>query len=112
MDAMKQYHIRWDSQSKDAGECMPLGGRDIGCNVWVAVFEGMIHVEIRSDVEHEVVCSYQNWRQEEFSCQYHDEIRMQGNGLLFYHQNQCSEVFDERIAVYRNYEGSLCRASL
>ena len=166
MDAMKQYHIRWDSQSKDAGECMPLGGRDIGCNVWVEnnvlyfyiaqsgaldekgnmikagrcavtlepnpfrdsfsqelrlttgdirilgkaggveteiflwvdVFEGMIHVEIRSDVEHEVVCSYQNWRQEEFSCQYHDEIRTQGNELLFYHQNQCSEVFDERIA--------------
>ncbi|GEM_PF-5797000 len=29
MDAMKQYHILWDSRSKDAGECMPLGGREV-----------------------------------------------------------------------------------
>ena len=151
-NAMEQYHIHWNSQSKDAGESMPLGGRDIGCNVWVEdnvlffymaqsgafdekgnmikagrcavaiepnpfrdsfsqelrlmtgdirivgksdgveteillwvdVFEGMIHVEIRSDVEHEVVCSYQNWRQEEFSYRYHDEVRSLGNRILFY----------------------------
>lgn len=32
---LKNYNVVFDSQSKDAGESMPLGGRDIGCNVWV-----------------------------------------------------------------------------
>lgn len=32
---MKDYNVVFTSQSKDAGESMPLGGRDIGCNVWV-----------------------------------------------------------------------------
>lgn len=32
---MKQYNIRWDSQSRNSSESMPLGGHDAGCNVWV-----------------------------------------------------------------------------
>jgi len=32
---MEEYNIKWLSQSRDAGECMPLGGGDVGCNVWV-----------------------------------------------------------------------------
>lgn len=34
-NALKNYNVVFDSQSKNAGESMPLGGRDIGCNVWV-----------------------------------------------------------------------------
>ncbi|QKJ29039.1 hypothetical protein HQ865_04485 [Mucilaginibacter mali] len=29
------YNVVWDSQSKNSSESMPLGGGDIGCNVWV-----------------------------------------------------------------------------
>ena len=29
------YNVVWDTPSKDASESMPVGGGDIGCNVWV-----------------------------------------------------------------------------
>tara|TARA_R110000868_G_scaffold83515_3_gene235675 strand:- start:16173 stop:18497 length:2325 start_codon:yes stop_codon:yes gene_type:complete len=32
---LKSYHQVWDSQSKNSSESMPLGGGDIGLNVWV-----------------------------------------------------------------------------
>lgn len=32
---LNTYNISWLSQSKNAGESMPVGGGDIGCNVWV-----------------------------------------------------------------------------
>ncbi|GAB3417924.1 DUF5703 domain-containing protein [Niabella aquatica] len=32
---LSSYNIAWQSQSKNAGESMPVGGGDIGCNVWV-----------------------------------------------------------------------------
>lgn len=32
---LETYHLKWTTQSKDSGESMPLGGHDIGCNVWV-----------------------------------------------------------------------------
>src|SRR5690606_5248322 len=31
----EDYYITWDKQSKHSGESMPLGGGDIGLNVWV-----------------------------------------------------------------------------
>ncbi len=162
---MKQYDITWTRQSVDAGECMPLGGRDIGCNVWVEdnvlwfymaqsgafdedgnmckagrcavevlpnpfrdsfsqelrlstgdlritgstdgvetefllwvdVFSGMIHVEIRSDIAHEIRFRYQNWRRKEYGYDFADTIQAEDDRILFYHQNQCSRIFDERI---------------
>ncbi|MDY7396895.1 DUF5703 domain-containing protein [Aureibaculum sp. 2210JD6-5] len=30
-----RYNVIWHSQSKNSSESMPLGGGDIGCNVWV-----------------------------------------------------------------------------
>lgn len=33
--ALNEYNIIWDRQSKNASESMPLGGGDIGLNVWV-----------------------------------------------------------------------------
>lgn len=35
IDALKNYNITWNTQSRNSGESMPLGGNDIGCNVWV-----------------------------------------------------------------------------
>lgn len=32
---ISQYNVIWDSQSRNSSESMPLGGSDIGCNVWV-----------------------------------------------------------------------------
>lgn len=32
---LDQYNVVWETQSKNAGESMPVGGHDIGCNVWV-----------------------------------------------------------------------------
>lgn len=29
------YNVIWDSQSKNSGESMLVGGHDVGCNVWV-----------------------------------------------------------------------------
>lgn len=31
----KDYYVTWDKQSKHSGESMPLGGGDVGLNVWV-----------------------------------------------------------------------------
>ena len=32
---MDRYDIEWKSQSKNSSESMPVGGGNIGCNVWV-----------------------------------------------------------------------------
>lgn len=32
---MERYDIEWKTQSKNSSESMPVGGGDIGCNVWV-----------------------------------------------------------------------------
>lgn len=32
---INQYNVAWSTQSKNSSESMPLGGGDIGCNVWV-----------------------------------------------------------------------------
>ncbi|PTQ94098.1 hypothetical protein C8P68_107163 [Mucilaginibacter yixingensis] len=32
---ISQYNVSWNSQSKNSSESMPLGGGDVGCNVWV-----------------------------------------------------------------------------
>jgi len=33
--SISDYNVTWNSQSKNSSESMPLGGGDIGCNVWV-----------------------------------------------------------------------------
>ncbi len=38
------YNVYWNSQSKDAGESMPVGGFDVGCNVWVEEDELFIYM--------------------------------------------------------------------
>ena len=32
---MSDYNICWDSQGKSSADSMPVGGHDVGCNVWV-----------------------------------------------------------------------------
>lgn len=40
---LSAYNISWLSQSKNAGESMPVGGGDIGCNVWVEENELLLY---------------------------------------------------------------------
>ena len=35
LNRLDAYNVVWESQSKNSSESMPLGGGDIGCNVWV-----------------------------------------------------------------------------
>ncbi|MBE8721621.1 DUF5703 domain-containing protein [Sphingobacterium pedocola] len=32
---LEKYNVKWATQSKNSAESMPLGGRDVGLNVWV-----------------------------------------------------------------------------
>jgi len=34
-NVLSSYNVIWESQSKNSSESMPVGGFDIGCNVWV-----------------------------------------------------------------------------
>ncbi len=34
-EGLIKYNVVWNSQSKNSGESMPVGGCDVGCNVWV-----------------------------------------------------------------------------
>ncbi len=46
------YNVSWDSQSKDSSESMPVGGGDIGVNVWVEGNELMLYMQ-RSGIHDE-----------------------------------------------------------
>ncbi|WP_422081591.1 DUF5703 domain-containing protein [Ulvibacterium sp.] len=39
------YNIVWTAQSKNSAESMPVGGGDIGCNVWVENGELLVYVQ-------------------------------------------------------------------
>ena len=39
------YRVVWDSPSTNASESMPLGGGDIGCNVWVESGEIFLYMQ-------------------------------------------------------------------
>ena len=39
------YNVLWDSQSLNSSESMPLGGGDIGCNVWVEKGELLFYIQ-------------------------------------------------------------------
>lgn len=41
----EDYNIIWTAQSKNSSESMPLGGGDIGCNVWVEGGDVLVYVQ-------------------------------------------------------------------
>src|SRR5690606_37861136 len=41
---ISQYNLVWESQSKNSAESMPLGGGDIGLNVWVENDELLFYI--------------------------------------------------------------------
>lgn len=41
----RYYSVVWDSPSKNASESMPVGGGDIGCNVWVESGEIFLYLQ-------------------------------------------------------------------
>jgi len=44
LDWLDQYNVVWTSQSKNAGESMPVSGGDIGLNVWVEDGELLVYM--------------------------------------------------------------------
>jgi len=42
---LNKYNIVWETQSKNSSESMPLGGGDIGCNVWVENGELLFYLQ-------------------------------------------------------------------
>lgn len=43
-DALEAYNVVWDSQSRNSSESMPVGGGDIGLNVWVENNELLFYI--------------------------------------------------------------------
>ena len=43
-DYLGQYNVAWTTQSKHAGESMPVSGGDIGLNVWVENDELLLYM--------------------------------------------------------------------
>lgn len=41
----RSYHVVWNTPSKNASESMPVGGGDIGCNVWVESGDVMLYIQ-------------------------------------------------------------------
>lgn len=39
---LSRYDVIWNTQSRNAGDSMPLGGHDVGCNVWAE--EGKLYL--------------------------------------------------------------------
>lgn len=178
---LDDYNIRWTSQSKNSSESMPVGGGDVGLNVWVEngevlfyiqrsgtfdenngfpklgrvrlkmtpnpfdsndfvqelnlkngnltitsgknsiefwvdVSRPIIHVEINSATNTDLEVSYENWRYKDRPFQGRetnansykwrgkdaisrkDSILFQDNGVLFFHQNNDSTIFDLTVA--------------
>lgn len=44
-DWIKNYNIVWEQPSTNASESMPLGGGDIGCNVWVEKGDILLYLQ-------------------------------------------------------------------
>lgn len=44
IDPLDSYNVVWNSQSKNAGESMPVGGGDVGLNVWVQNNEMLFYI--------------------------------------------------------------------
>ncbi|MEB8344737.1 DUF5703 domain-containing protein [Flavobacteriaceae bacterium KMM 6898] len=42
---LKPYNVVWQEQSENSSESMPVGGGDIGCNVWVENGEVLLYVQ-------------------------------------------------------------------
>jgi hypothetical protein len=45
MKHLEAYNILWDSQSRHSGESMPVGGHDIGLNVWVEKGDVLFYID-------------------------------------------------------------------
>lgn len=45
LSGMDRYNIVWDAPSQNSSESMPVGGGDIGCNVWVENGELLVYMQ-------------------------------------------------------------------
>ncbi|WP_158827522.1 DUF5703 domain-containing protein [Mucilaginibacter lacusdianchii] len=84
--------------------------------VWVDVFRPVVHVDVQSNQPVTTLASYENWRFEDRPIKgrennqnswkwsprtdiktYKDVVTIQNNGILFYHHNKDSTIFDATV---------------
>jgi hypothetical protein len=91
------------------------GNQNVNVKIWVDVFRPIVHVEIAGNNAVNVIASYESWRTEDRPLQqreknassykwlkqdviaFKDVIVKQDNGILFYHQNNDSTLFDQAV---------------
>jgi hypothetical protein len=91
-------------------------GQQVTVNIWVDVFRPVVHVEVAGDKAVNVVAAYESWRfqdrellgREKQASSFKwlknkviarkDQIVNAGDGILFYHRNSDSTVFDLAVA--------------
>ncbi len=44
-ERIQDYHLLWKTQSENSAQSMPLGGHDLGCNVWVEQNELLMYFQ-------------------------------------------------------------------
>ncbi|HYH56505.1 MAG TPA: DUF5703 domain-containing protein, partial [Anseongella sp.] len=92
------------------------GGHTVRIDVWVDVFRPVVHLTVNSSKPVKARASYESWRtrdrelkgREKFGTSYKwadeevitgkDQVSFRGNGVLFYHRNSDSTVFDRSVS--------------
>lgn len=84
--------------------------------IWVDVFNPVVHVEVTTSIDTEVEASYESWRYQDRASEGRannansykwrgknvltkkDTVTFDGDGILFYHRNGDSTIFDVTVA--------------
>jgi hypothetical protein len=99
-------------------------GQQATIKVWVEVARSVAHIEVKSSEPVTVLAAYENWRQSDevlpdngarFGCmswdkypgevtRYRDEVRYEGNSVLFYHRNRDEKLLFDYVVRQQGLE--------
>lgn len=110
---LQRLHLR-DGSLYIHGE---RNGLAVRIHLWAEVFRPVVHLEVRASRPVTAQVSYESWRAEDRVVQgkendensyrfapqgvvqvYRDQIGFQGGGVLFYHRNKDTTIFDATVA--------------
>ncbi|NQY08365.1 MAG: hypothetical protein HRT71_02490 [Flavobacteriales bacterium] len=109
-------------------EAMDKEGNKTVVNLWVDVFNPLVHIEVESANKVDITASYESWRMkdwelmpgkygERFTCfsmsghpdrlfRVKDEIQFENNGVLFYHKNPNDSNVTTKLIKQQGLEAS------
>ena len=111
-----------------AGSARGKEGQGIRIRLWVEIDRPIVHIDVESDTEIEVVAAYENWRTEDkelldvpqgsrerFTCfnlegypgkviRVKDEIGFSKKGILFYHRNPAEKLLPDLLIRQQGLE--------